>query len=126
MFQSRNAEFRRLPHSLKVSLPTFTPNKQIQQQFGSLLKLFLKKELLDKPIHIKTMKTDHDSLFNVTCLRDEAIWTSGRDNFIKLYNLNGELVKTIETKSGPYGIEVTRSGGLVYTDVVRNTCFQIN
>lgn len=72
------------------------------------------------------MKTDHDSLLNVTCLRDKAIWTSDRDHFIKLYNLNGELVKTIETKSEPYGIEVTISGGLVYTDDVRNTCFQIN
>lgn len=120
VFKSRNAEFRKPPHSLKFSLPTFTPkkisNKQMQQQFGSLSKLFLKKELLDKPIHIKTMKTDHDSLFNVTCLRDEAIWTSGRDKFIRQYNLHGELVKTIETKSAPYDIEVTKSGDLVYTD----------
>lgn len=120
VFQSRNAEFRRLPHSLKVSLPVFTPkkisNEQMRQQFGSLSKLFLKKELLDESIHIKTMKTDHDSLFNVTCLRDEVIWTSGRDHFIRQYNLHGELVKTIETKPAPYDIEVTKSGDLVYTD----------
>lgn len=120
VFKSRNAEFRKLPHSLKVSLPVFTPkeisNEQMLQQFGSLSKLFLKKELLDESIHIKTMKTDHGSLFNVTCLRDEAIWTSGRDKFIKQYDLSGELVKTIETKSAPYDIEVTKSGDLVYTD----------
>lgn len=68
----------------------------MQKQFGSLSKLFLKKELLDESIHIKTMKADHDSLFNVTYLRDEAIWTSGRDHFIRQYNLHGELVKTIK------------------------------
>ena len=54
----------------------------------------------------------------MSCLSDEEIWTSGDNKIMKLYNLNGELLKSVQTKSGniPRDIAVTRSGGLVYTD----------
>ena len=57
-------------------------------------------------------------LYNVSCLSDEVIWTSGNNEIMKLYNLKGELLKSVQTKSGnvPQDITVNRSGGLLYTD----------
>nr|XP_022303333.1 uncharacterized protein LOC111110947 isoform X2 [Crassostrea virginica] len=62
--------------------------------------------------------TGHNSLFHVSCLSDEEIWTSGNNKIMKLYNIKGEVLKSVQTKSGqwPQDIAVTRSGGLVYTD----------
>nr|XP_022319238.1 uncharacterized protein LOC111122013 [Crassostrea virginica] len=58
------------------------------------------------------------SLRRVSCLSDNELWTSGRDKTLKLYNLQGELLKSLQTKSGymPHDIAVTRGGGLVYSD----------
>nr|XP_022308294.1 uncharacterized protein LOC111114299 [Crassostrea virginica] len=87
------------------------------------------RPLSDKPLRDKTLSdkpkiltdiptTGYDCLFNVSCLSDEEIWTSGNSEIMKLYNLKGELLKSVQTKSGniPADIAVTRSGGLVYTD----------
>lgn len=66
---------------------------------------------------IETKHKDYDSLFRVSCLSVEEIWTFGNDNMTTLYNLQvqGESVKSVEIKSGksPKDIEVTRSGDLV-------------
>ncbi|XP_052682729.1 uncharacterized protein LOC128163225 [Crassostrea angulata] len=148
-YKSRNAEFRRLPLKLIVSLPSFNPQRinkeRIHQQFGSLSALAFKTEehfekmnptsaescptdrqLIDVPRIITDINTEHNNykirLRSVSCLSDEDIWTSSSGNIIRLYNLQGELVKSIKTNSGnwPEDIAVTRKGDLVFTD--ENSC----
>ncbi|XP_052682679.1 uncharacterized protein LOC128163190 [Crassostrea angulata] len=140
-YKSRIAEFRRLPPKLKVSLPNFRPQEihtdQLIEQFGSLSALSFTTEeqdysmppqgaessapdrsLMDVPQISTTLDTGFKYLYSVACLNDTDIWTSGDDNTMKFYNLQGELVESIQTKSGnrPHDIAVTRSGDLVYTD----------
>ncbi|XP_052681777.1 uncharacterized protein LOC128162568 [Crassostrea angulata] len=155
-YKSRNSEFRRLPPKLKVSLPNFRPPKihtdQLIEQFGSLSALSFTTEeqdysmppqgaesslqdrsMMDVPQVITAIDTGYKYLHGVTCLNDTAIWTRGYDDKIKLCNLQGERVESIQTKSGNYpsDIAVTRSGDLVYTDykdrtvnIVKNTQIQ--
>ncbi|XP_052707960.1 uncharacterized protein LOC128183111 isoform X2 [Crassostrea angulata] len=159
-YKSRITEFRRLPPKLTVSLPNFTPQKintkQLYQQFGSLSAFSITTEehgytmetseagsspltpLLDEPRIISTIQTQYGDYTNyltgVTCHSDEEIWTcSYNKKMMRLYNLQGELVKSVQTKSGysPRDIAVTRSGDLVYTDyndrtvnIVKNTQIQ--
>ncbi|XP_019924001.3 tripartite motif-containing protein 3 [Magallana gigas] len=158
-YKSRNAEFTRLPPKLTVSLPRFTPQKinkeQIYQQIGSLTALSIKTEehgytmdspgaesfppdipLIDVPRIITDINTEYgesNKLRSVSCQSDDEVWTSGVDNMMRLYNLHGKLVKSIQTKSGYtlFDIAVTQSGELVYTDpydrtvnVVKNTKIQ--
>uniref|UniRef100_K1R4B2 Tripartite motif-containing protein 2 n=1 Tax=Magallana gigas TaxID=29159 RepID=K1R4B2_MAGGI len=155
-YKSRNDEFRRLPPKLTVSLPSFTPQKinkeQLYQQFGSLSASSIKTEehgytmespiaessppdrpLIDEPQIITQINTEYEQLRSVSCLSDEEMWTCGNDNIMRLYNLSGELVKSVKTKSGndPWDIAVTRSGDLVYTghsdrtvNILKNTQIQ--
>uniref|UniRef100_A0A8W8MYV0 B box-type domain-containing protein n=2 Tax=Magallana gigas TaxID=29159 RepID=A0A8W8MYV0_MAGGI len=143
-YKSRIAEFRRLPPKLTVSLPSFTPQtinkEQLYQQFGSLSASSIKTEeqvytmdspgaessppdrpLIDVPRIITQINTEYgvsNQLIGVSCLRDEELWTLGCDKKMRLYNLKGKLVKSVQTKSGnkPGDIAVTRSGDLVYTE----------
>nr|XP_019918221.2 uncharacterized protein LOC109617221 [Crassostrea gigas] len=158
-YKSRVAEFRILPPKLTVSLPRFIPQKinreQICQQIGSLSALSIKTEehgytldssgaessppdrpLIDVPRIITEINTEYgesNKLDCVSCLSDDELWSRGRDNMMRLYNLHGKLVKSIQTKSGnrPGDIAVTQSGELVYTDpndrtviIVKNTQIQ--
>ena len=55
----------------------------------------------------------------MSCLSDSELWTCGDDdNILRLYNLQGELLSSVLTKTGnvPSDIAVTRSGDLVYAD----------
>nr|XP_022309175.1 uncharacterized protein LOC111114922 [Crassostrea virginica]XP_022309176.1 uncharacterized protein LOC111114922 [Crassostrea virginica]XP_022309177.1 uncharacterized protein LOC111114922 [Crassostrea virginica] len=141
-YRSRIAEFRKLPHKLKISLPNILPQKinreELLKQIGSFSPLSIETEeqgytvpspgaesspparpLLDVPRLITDIPTTgYGYLFNVSCLSDEEIWTRGYNEIMELYNLKGELLKSIQTKSGnlPADIAVTRSGGLVYAD----------
>ncbi|XP_052710233.1 uncharacterized protein LOC128184701 [Crassostrea angulata] len=158
-YKSRVAEFRILPPKLTVSLPRFIPQKinkeQIYQQIGSLSALSIKTEehgyamdssgavsslpdrpLIDLPRIITEINTEYgefNELCNVSCLSDDEVWTCGNDNMMRLYNLHGKLVKSIQTKSGndPWDIAVIQSGELVYTDaddktvnIIKNTQIQ--
>ena len=138
-YQSMVKRFRKL----NISIPTFQPVKinreHIMKQFGSLTALSVETEdqqsytvpsqgtvfsppdrpLLDVPKLITELNMGYKYLHGVPCMwSDEEIWTRGDDKILKLYNLNGELVKYFQTKSGnvPQDIAVTRSGYLVYTD----------
>ncbi|XP_065925267.1 E3 ubiquitin-protein ligase TRIM71 [Magallana gigas] len=157
-YKSRNAEFRRLPPKIKVSLPNFRPQEihtdQLIEQFGSLSALSFTAEeqdysmlpqgaessppdrsLMDVPQVITAIDTGYEYLYiyGVTCVNDTEVWTRGNDNMMKLFNLQGKLVESIQTKSGnmPQDIAVTRSGDLVYTDrddrtvnIMKNTQIQ--
>uniref|UniRef100_K1R155 Tripartite motif-containing protein 2 n=1 Tax=Magallana gigas TaxID=29159 RepID=K1R155_MAGGI len=77
------------------------------------------QSLMDEPRVITAINTEIEyGVYCVTCLNDTKIWTRGGLDMMKLYNLKGERVKSIQTKSGtnPWGIAVTGSGDLVYTD----------
>ncbi|XP_065938546.1 tripartite motif-containing protein 2-like [Magallana gigas] len=158
-YKSRNTEFRKLPPKLKVSLPSFSPQKinkeQLYEQFGSLSSFFINieahdntmdapgadtsasyKPLIDEPRIVKDINTGYgkqNQLRSVSCLSDEHIWTSGYGSIMRLYNLQGELMKSVKSKSGtwPRDIAVTQNGDLVYTDyedrsinMVKNTEMQ--
>ncbi|XP_065929918.1 E3 ubiquitin-protein ligase TRIM71-like [Magallana gigas] len=159
-YKSRNAEFRRLPPKHTATLPRFTPEKinkeQLYQQFGSLSALSIKTEehgntmdspdaessppdrpLINVPRVITEINTEfghNNPLRHVSCHSNGDIWTCGGDKMMRLYNLQGELVKSVQTKSRnrPEDIAVTRSGDLVYTDrydrtvnkIIKNTQIQ--
>ncbi|XP_062620420.1 uncharacterized protein LOC134281997 [Saccostrea cucullata] len=145
-YKSRNDEFRCLPPKVNVSLPRFSPNQidteQLHQTFGSLSAISITKEahsntletpeaascpqakpLLDAAEVITSIQTKFTILQNVSCLSDNEIWTHGMENIMKLYNLRGEIIKSIKTQSGnnPRDITVTRNGDLVYVDIEIST-----
>eukprot|EP00105_Crassostrea_gigas_P042811 XP_019926959.1 PREDICTED: uncharacterized protein LOC105338238 isoform X1 [Crassostrea gigas] len=83
----------------------------------------LNRPLVDAPRTITEINTfsqivGYHFLRRVSCVNDQNIWIHHDDNMMRLYNLKGELVKSVQTKSGnrPTDIAVTRSGDLVYTD----------
>ncbi|XP_061177617.1 uncharacterized protein LOC133186377 [Saccostrea echinata] len=140
-YKSRIAEFRSLPPKVNVSLPSFSPHQinkeRLYQMFGSLSVLSitteeygytmkaqeavscpLVKPLLDEPELITTIDIGYERLYSVFCLSDEEIWIRGKGSIMKLYNLQGRLLKSVKTKSAndPRDITVTRNGDLIYTD----------
>ncbi|XP_055999008.1 uncharacterized protein LOC130047658 [Ostrea edulis] len=148
-YKSRNSEFRTLPPKVRVTVPSFSPQKinkdQLNEMFGSLPPLSINTEhgdtiksaeavssppvkpLLDEPRVTATIDTGYseflDRLFSVSCLSEDQVWTCGNKKTMKLLNLQSKLLTSIKTKSGrePKDIAVTRDGDLVYTDSSNNT-----
>nr|XP_022316851.1 uncharacterized protein LOC111120429 [Crassostrea virginica] len=116
----KTQEFKSLPVQFQVTLSTFTlqeiHREQIHQQIGSLSELAI-TFLLDEPRILTDIETGRN-LYSVSCLSDSELWTRGNDKVMNLYNLQGEVLSSVETKSGnvPTDIAVTRSGDLVYAD----------
>nr|XP_022318125.1 uncharacterized protein LOC111121240 [Crassostrea virginica] len=132
-YTSRNEEFRNLPAQFQVTLPTFTPQEinreQIHQQIGSLSKLVITYPLLDEPQTLTDIQTECRYLRSVSCLSDSELWTCGyKDDILRLYNLQGELLRSVPTKSGndPQDIAVTRSGDLVYADFLDRSIYLVS
>ncbi|XP_055997045.1 uncharacterized protein LOC130047003 [Ostrea edulis] len=80
------------------------------------------KPMLDEPRLIATIDTKYN-IYSIICLSDEDVWTCGINEIMKLHNLHGKLLKSIQTKSEnmPGDISVTRDGHLVYTDTGSRT-----
>lgn len=62
-------------------------------------------------------------IYSVCYLCGEKIWTCCMDSTMRLFNLNGILTKSINTKSGNkyQNIAVTNNGYLVYFDFIDRT-----
>ncbi|XP_055999084.1 E3 ubiquitin-protein ligase Midline-1-like [Ostrea edulis] len=138
-YKSRNSQFRTLPPKVRVTLPSFSPQKinkdQLNEMFGSLSPFSINTEhgdtmksaeavssppvkpLLDEPRVTATIDTGYRP-YSVSCLSEDQVWTCGNNDTMKLLNLQSELLTSIQTKSGrrPEDIAVTRNGDLVYTD----------
>lgn len=126
-YKFRGAEFKALPQQIQCNFPCFSPlinTEQLYELFGFLFtcnkekRQVQKKYIIEKPHANIAIVTEFKSLFSVACLSEEEVWTCGNNGEIKLYNLHGDLLKSIQTKSecAPSDIAVTRSGDLVYTD----------
>ncbi|XP_078319771.1 uncharacterized protein LOC111122013 [Crassostrea virginica] len=98
--------------------PDFTTEKDVSPV--RTLEEIPARPFLDDPRILTEINTEYGTLClrGVSCLSDSELWTYGSDKTLKLYNLQGELLKSLQTKSGnmPWDIAVTRSGGLVYAD----------
>nr|XP_022309603.1 uncharacterized protein LOC111115234 [Crassostrea virginica] len=146
-FRSLPAQFQ---VTLPTFSPQEINREQLYQQLGSLSQLVITYLLIDKaamitkedggpkktpgavssssarplsdtPRILTDIQTEFGGgLYNVSCLSDEEIWTSGNNKIMKLYNLKGELLKSVQTKSGnvPQNIVASRNGGLLYADYI--------
>lgn len=149
-YESADYEFKKCPPEVKVPFPRFCKQKiggqQLNKHFGYLKEInatMKEKErnttedvnhydnpeyqfLIDDP-QIKTsidINTQFKDLCSISCLSDENVWVSEcNESTIKLVNFQGELVKSIPTKTRnmPWDIAVTKSGDLVYTDYADHT-----
>lgn len=153
-YKTRHAEFRILPRKLTVALPEFSPpniNTDILYQNLGFPSGFcitiedhdypaevfdesdepLLKPLLDEPQIICTIKTEYEGVMKELCsiasCCDEEIWTCGKNDIMRLYSLQGKILKSILTESGnkPQDIAVSK-GELVYTDYLVRTVNIVN
>lgn len=136
-YKSRNCEFKKLPRKLVFFFPTLLTNKtDLRETFGTLSAPSIttqerfhtivspdahsnspsSRQLLDEPVILTTIDTGIGYLYSVVCLDDDKILTT--DKHLKIFNLHGELLQSIQPKSGkiPSDIAVTKDGDIVYTD----------
>ncbi|XP_011435714.2 B-box type zinc finger protein ncl-1 [Magallana gigas] len=136
-YKSRNNELGKLPPKIHVTAPTFCPRPvdriEAKKLIGSIKPLTsttiengytMKKqrgssrELLDTPVVINTFNTGYTNLKNVSFYSEQEIWASARVSEIKCFNIKGNAINAIKTRSGenPNDIAVTSEGCLLYTD----------
>jgi hypothetical protein len=124
-YKARNEDFNKLPYKLKVTMPSLSVPKidteKLNEMFGSVSELSVTtvKPLLNEPRLAATIDTGYKyGLYGVTCASEDQVWTYGDNNTMKLLNLQGDLLTSIQTTSvyGPGDIAMTRDGDLVYTD----------
>lgn len=136
-YKSQNNELIKLPPKVEVLLPTFCSKpmdrRKIYKMIGSIKPLssttdengykFKKqmgpsRELLDTPKVIKAFNTGSNSLSSVSFRSTQKIWTSAEVPEIKCFNINGNSINSIKTKSGGYpnDIAVTSDGCILYSD----------
>lgn len=96
----------------------------------------LSSGFMNEPRVIKDINTEYgtgNELCSVSCLRENEFWTRGWDKILRLYNLQGELLKSVQTISGnmPSDMSVIQNLHCVYTDyddrsinIVQNTQIQ--
>ncbi|XP_062585206.1 uncharacterized protein LOC134246873, partial [Saccostrea cucullata] len=140
--------YRNLPPKIMLSLPKFSPEKiqgeDLNNLFGTIssnsltldqhgysMKTTQKspeagssppvKQLLDEPETVTTIHTGYGYLYNVACLSDEEIWTSGNDSTMKHLSINrGSLLKSITTNTSSGDLLVImNSDDYTQTKVVR-------
>ncbi|XP_062585842.1 uncharacterized protein LOC134247505 [Saccostrea cucullata] len=124
--------YKKLPQKIVPSAPKFMPGKNQEKEFHDTFGALTLSSLTSdeqsysmkfsppEPEIVTTVDTWYDYLYNVACLSDEEIWTSGDENIMKLFSINqGSRLRSITTKSGypPSNIAVTKSGALIYTDL---------
>ena len=103
-YTSRTELFRRLPSQLQVTLQSFTPqeinSEQTRQQNGSLSRLAFISLSLDESRIPTDIQTENRAFLSVSCLSDSELWISVNDQILRLYNLQGEKLRSVQTKSG--------------------------
>nr|XP_034307089.1 uncharacterized protein LOC117682791 [Crassostrea gigas] len=145
-YKSKIREFSKPPPKVKVTLPTFIPklidSEKLYSLFGHITPLSTATEenvlslnqtntsvrdLLDEPTLVATIQTGQEKLRNVTCLNEDKIWTSGKANNIKCFNIEGSLLQTIKTESGffPTDKAVDSYGDLLYSDCPTRTVYKV-
>ncbi|XP_052708783.1 uncharacterized protein LOC128183702 [Crassostrea angulata] len=130
-YESKNSKFNRMPSRKIIPLLKFVPNmideSVLHQNFGHLTFSAVTQDkdgfIMTNPTAykleiIKTVATGKKGcLSSVECCNNSEVWTTW-GKIMKLHNLNGELLKSIKTKSG-YNvgdITTTKKGYLVYSD----------
>ena len=87
-------------YKTKLFIYSWKKKQDYQQQSTGLESCLPDRPLLDITRITAELNTEYRSLFGVSCLRDKEIWTRGDVGIVKLYNLKGELVKSVKTVSG--------------------------
>jgi DNA-binding beta-propeller fold protein YncE len=129
-YQSRYEEFKKMPDKIIVTLPCLSIPKlnteKLNEIFASVSELSVStvRPLLDEPRVTATIDTGYKvGLRGVSCVGEDLVWTRGSDKTMKLFNLRGDLLTSIQTNSGksPTDIAVTKEGDLVYADYWNRT-----
>nr|XP_034309272.1 uncharacterized protein LOC117683680 [Crassostrea gigas] len=146
-YSSKIVEFSKLPPKVKVTLPTFIPkpldHENLYSLFGQIIPLSTATEesvlslnepstplsrILDEPELIATIHTGYEKLFDITYVNEDCVWTFGSSKDIKCFNMKGELLHTVSSKSEqrPNDIAVDSGGNVLFSDWISRTVNNVN